>query len=40
MQRIKFFYSIFPLTLFINCFGLKVQKNDIVFNDWKENQFG
>ena len=35
MQRIKFFYSIFPLILFINCFGLKVQKDDIISNDWK-----
>ena len=30
----KFFYSIFPLILFINCFGLKFQKNDIIINDW------
>jgi hypothetical protein len=35
MQRIKFFYSIFLLILFINCFGLKVQKDDIISNDWK-----
>ena len=35
MQRIKFFYSIFPLILFTNCFGLKVQKDDIISNDWK-----
>ena len=35
MQIIKFFYSIFPLILFINCFGLKVQKDDIISNDWK-----
>ena len=35
MQRIKFFFSIFLLILFINCFGLKVQKNDIISNDWK-----
>ena len=35
MRRIKFFYSIFLLILFINCFGLKVQKDDIISNDWK-----
>ena len=35
MQRINFFYSIFPLILFINCFGSKVQKDDIISNDWK-----
>ena len=35
MQRIIFFFSIFLLILFINCFGLKVQKNDIISNDWK-----
>ncbi len=36
MQIIKFSYSIFPLILFINCFGLKFQKNDITTNDWSE----
>ena len=36
MQTIKFFYSIFPLMLFINCFGLKFQKNDIISNDWSK----
>tara|TARA_Y100000591_G_scaffold106422_1_gene90621 strand:- start:82 stop:939 length:858 start_codon:yes stop_codon:yes gene_type:complete len=35
MQRIKSFYSIFLLILFINCFSLNVQKNDIISNDWK-----
>ena len=35
MQIIKFFYSIFPLILLINCFSLKFQKNDIIPNDWK-----
>ena len=36
MQIKKFSYSIFPLILFINCFGLKFQKNDITPNDWSE----
>ena len=36
MQSIKFFYSIFPFILFINCFGLKFQKNDIISNNWSE----
>ena len=34
MYIIKFFYSIFPLILFINCFGLKFQKDDIISNEW------
>ena len=34
MQIIKLFYSIFPLILLINCFGVKFQKKDIVPNDW------
>ena len=36
MQNINFFYSIFPLILFINCFGLKFQKNDITPSEWSE----
>ncbi|MAI87175.1 MAG: hypothetical protein CMF99_08550 [Candidatus Marinimicrobia bacterium] len=36
MQIKKFSYLIFPLILFINCFGLKFQKNDITPNDWSE----
>ena len=34
MQRIKFFYLIYPLILFINCFGLKFQEDGIISNDW------
>ena len=36
MQIKKNSYSIIPLILFINCFGLKFQKNDITPNDWSE----
>jgi len=35
MQFIKFISSIFPLILFINCFGSKFQKNKIIPNDWE-----
>ena len=34
MQRIKFFFSIFSLLLFTSCFGIKVQKDDIIYNGW------
>ena len=35
MQFLKFSFSIFPLILFINCFGSKFQKNKITPNDWE-----
>ena len=34
MYIIKFFYSIFPLILFISCFSLKFQKDDVIPNEW------
>ena len=35
MQFIKICFSIFPIILLINCFGLKFQKNYITPNSWE-----
>ena len=35
MQFIKICFSIFPIILLINCFGLKFQKNYITPNNWE-----